>query len=94
MPERFTPSQEQFPLLDRAGALVGWTGTPPHFQGMVLRHFEAERIVGTPLVIVPVLLLVDAHMRRAVGAANPEGVWVLAVAHASCIRRVPITIRE
>lgn len=59
----------------------------------MLRHPEAEKLVGAPIVIVPVLLLVEAHIRLAGGEPNPDGLWVLSIAHLSCVRRMPIAIR-
>jgi hypothetical protein len=94
MPERLKLNQARFPLLDRDARLVGWSDDPPFFRRTMLRHPEAEELIGTPIVIVPALLMVDAHVRMAGGTAdNSEGLWVLAIAHANCIRHMPIVIR-
>ena len=85
--------QTRFPLLNANCVIAGWTGRAPHFEGSVLRHHEAEKVVGGAVVIVPVLLLVDAHIRMAGGEPNPDGLWVLSIAHMNCVRRMPIAIR-
>jgi hypothetical protein len=94
MPERLKLNQARFPLLDRHARLVGWSDEPPFFRRTTLRHPEAEELIGTPIVIVPALLMVEAHMRLASGCSNgADGIWVLALAHAECIRHMPIVIR-
>jgi hypothetical protein len=94
MPDRLKLNQTRFPLLDRNAQLVGWSDEPPFFRRTTLRHPEAEELIGTPVVIVPALLMVNAHMRLAAGAENGDGMWVLAIAHADCIRHMPIVLRE
>ena len=94
MPERFQPDQRQFPLLDHSGALAGWTAVAPQFHGTALRHPEAERLVGTPIVILPALLTRREHMLAAAGRVAEDGIWVLAIAHANCLRRMPIIINH
>ena len=93
MPDRLKIGQARFPLLDRDGRLAGWSEDAPHFERTLLRHVEAENLVGTPIVIVPALLLADAHVRLAGGTPSSDGAWVLAIAHANCIRNMPIVIR-
>ncbi len=93
MPDRLKINQARFPLLDRNARLVGWSDEPPFFRRTTLRHPEAEELIGKPIVIVPALLTVEAHMRLAGGTNNGDGVWVLAIAHADCIRHMPIVIR-
>ncbi len=92
MPERLKTNQACFPLLDRDGQLVGWVDDPPFFQLTTLRHPEAELAIGTPIVILPALLMADDHMRIAGGAVREDGLWVLAAAHANCIRHMPIVV--
>lgn len=94
MSERLKLNQARFPLLDRTSRLVGWTEDPPYFERTTLRHPEAEAAIGKPIVIVPALLMAEAHMRLAGAMPDQEGVWVLAIAHANCIRRMPIVIRS
>ena len=93
MPERLKINQARFPLLDEKAQLAGWSDEPPFFRRTTLRHPEAEGLIGTPIVIVPALLMVDEHVRLAGGMPNSEGLWVLAIAHANCIRHMPIVIR-
>lgn len=93
MPERLKTNQARFPLLDRNARLVGWSDDAPFFRQNVLRHPEAEAAIGTPIVIVPALLMAEAHMRMAGGVPDVDGMWVLAIAHANCIRNMPIVIR-
>ena len=93
MPERLKINQARFPLLDGEARLVDWSDEPPFFRRTTLRHPEAEELIGTPIVIVPALLMSDAHMRLAGSAQSGDGVWVLAIAHANCIRHMPIVIR-
>ncbi len=93
MPERLKTDQARFPLLDRDARLVGWSDDAPFFRETTLRHPEAEAAIGTPIVIVPALLMSEAHMRMAGGIPHEEGMWVLAIAHANCIRHMPIVIR-
>jgi hypothetical protein len=93
MTELIERGQTRFPLLDEKGLLVGWTAQSPRFEGTVLRHREAEKLVGRPIVIVPVLLMSDAHILLAGGEPNPDGLWALAIAHASCVRRMPLLVR-
>ncbi len=93
MPERLKTDQARFPLLDRNARLVGWSDDAPFFRETTLRHPEAEAAIGTPIVIVPALLMAEADMRTAGGAPDVEGMWVLAIAHANCIRHMPIVIR-
>ena len=93
MPERLKTNQARFPLLDRDGRLVGWSDDAPFFRDRVLRHPDAEAAIGTPIVIVPALLMADDDMRMAGGVASEDGMWVLAIAHANCIRHMPIVIR-
>lgn len=93
MPERLKTNQDRFPLLDRGARLVGWSDEPPFFRERVLRHPEAEALIGTPIVILPALLMAEAHMHLAGGVPSEDGMWVLAIAHANCIRHMPIVIR-
>jgi hypothetical protein len=93
MPERLKLDQARFPLLDRDARLVGWSEDAPYFEHTRLRHPVAENLVGTPIVIVPALLLAEAHMLMAGGTTAPDGMWVLSIAHANCIRHMPIVIR-
>jgi hypothetical protein len=94
MPERFRPDQRQFPLLDDSGAIAGWSTAAPHFDKLVLRHAEAERVIGKPIVILPALLLRAEHQLIAGGRVAEEGIWVLAIAHANCLRRMPVVINH
>ena len=66
---RFELRQKQFPLLNQACQLAGWTALAPYFEGTLLRHPDAETLVGGPIVILPALLIVEAHMRAAGGVA-------------------------
>jgi hypothetical protein len=93
MPERLKTDQARFPLLDRDARLLGWSDDAPFFREKTLRHPEAEAAIGTPIVIVPALLMSESHMRMAGGIPDEEGLWVLAIAHANCIRHMPIVIR-
>jgi hypothetical protein len=93
MPKLIERGQMRFPLLDASARLVGWTARAPAFEGNALRHREAEKLVGTPIVILPVLLMDDAHILLAGGEPNPEGLWALAIAHVGCVRRMPIVVR-
>lgn len=93
MPERLKTNQARFPLLDRRARLVGWSDDAPFFRQNVLRHPDAEAAIGTPIVIVPALLMDDGDMQMAGGVPNEDGMWVLAIAHANCIRHMPIVIR-
>jgi hypothetical protein len=92
MPERLKTDQARFPLLDRDARLAGWSDDAPNFRETTLRHPEAEAKIGTPIVIVPALLMSEQHMRMAGGVPNEEGMWVLAIAQANCIRHMPIVI--
>jgi len=94
MPERLKLNQARFALFDRDARLVGWSDDPPYFRRTLLRHPEAEELIGTPIVIVPALLLGDSYMRLAGGTPSNEGLWVLAIAHANSIRHMPIVLRE
>jgi hypothetical protein len=94
MPERFHPEQNQFPLLSESCTLVGWSAAAPRFEGTVLRHPDAERLIGKPIVIVPALLMRDEDMRIAAGYRVEAGIWVLAIAHVNCLRRMPIVINH
>lgn len=92
MPERLKTDQARFPLLDRDARLVGWSDDAPYFREKTLRHPEAEAAIGTPIVIVPALLMSEADMRMAGGMPHEDGMWVLAIAHANSIRHMPIVI--
>jgi hypothetical protein len=94
MPDRLKINQARFPLLNREARLVGWSDEPPFFRRTTLRHPEAEELIGTPIVIVPALLMLEEHTRLAGGTNNGDGVWVLAIAHGDCIRHMPIVIRD
>ncbi len=92
MPERLKTNQARFPLLDRNARIAGWSDDPPFFRDRVLRHPAAEAAIGTPIVIVPALLMAGDDMRRAGGDPREDGMWVLAIAHANCIRHMPIVV--
>ena len=46
-PRNFPPIREtRIPIVDAAGAVVGWSSEPPKVVGMSLRHPQAEALLG------------------------------------------------
>jgi hypothetical protein len=79
----------EFPILNHACVLAGWSKRAPHFQGTELRHPDAEALIGRPLVIMPVRMRDPAAVKRCNGS---EGGWCLAITPPGCIAKMPLTL--
>jgi hypothetical protein len=63
------------PIVNADRKIVGWTEVIPEVFGAVLRHSDAERLVGGKIAAIYVEVLNTEDAEKAGAPANWKGVW-------------------
>ncbi|MCW5773683.1 MAG: hypothetical protein KIT16_18720 [Rhodospirillaceae bacterium] len=56
-------------------AVIGWTETAPVIEGGILRHRDAERLLGGPIFCTQIALARPGDIVRAGGPSAWRGAW-------------------
>lgn len=80
------------PIVNAERRIVGWTEVIPEVFGAVLRHPEAERLVGGRIAAVYVEVLEPGDAVKAGAPRDWKGVWrCLALCSESIVRNMELT---
>ena len=72
---RTQSSRWQVPIVDRSCRIVGWTSASPETVGAILRHAEAEKLLGGPVTGIYVQIADPAAAERAGAPAGWDAPW-------------------
>jgi hypothetical protein len=74
------------PIVGDGGRIVGWTSEVPEYQGVSLRHEEAEALLSRPIACTYVEIEAPADAQRAGAPLGWNGPWrCLALCNADAV---------